>query len=296
MVAFWQVVQHGGFSAAARARGVEPSSMSRSVARLEQGLQARLLVRGGRTLVLTELGEHVLRECALIHEAASNVQALAARYGDRPAGVLRISAPVVLGQLWLAPRLAAFGAAYPDVDLRLTLEDRACDLIAERLDLALRITDQPPLDLVARKLFETPYVLVASPAYLQAMGAPDRPEDLIQHRCLHLGFGAFDGHWPLCRGDEQVQIAVVARHAIRNSLALATAAEHGAGIALLPQFAAQAAMDAGRLQRVLPEWSLGGTYERAAYLLHLPGARLPPKLRALVDFLLSPPSPPSPRP
>ncbi|WP_331614164.1 LysR family transcriptional regulator [Roseateles sp.] len=285
MVAFWHVVEHGGFSQAARALGVEPSSMSRSVARLERALQAKLLIRGPRSMALTELGEQVLRDSALIRDAATNVHALAARYGSRPSGMLRVSAPVVLGQLWLAPRLASFAAAYPDVDLQLSLNDRPVDIVAERVDVALRITAQPPQDLVARKLFDTPYVLVASPAYLAAHGAPERPETLTRHRCIHLGFGAFDANWPLKRGEEQVVVAIAPRHAIGNSLALATAAEHGAGIALLPLFSAQVGLDAGRLARVLEAWSPAGTYERAAYLLYAAGARVPPKVKAFVEHM-----------
>lgn len=285
MVAFWHVVEHGGFSQAARALGVEPSSMSRSVARLERALQAKLLVRGPRSMALTELGEQVLRDSALIRDAATNVHALAARYGARPSGMLRVSAPVVLGQLWLAPRLASFAEAYPDVDLQLSLNDRPVDIVTERVDVALRITAQPPQDLVARKLFDTPYVLVASPAYLAAHGAPERPETLARHRCIHLGFGAFDANWPLKRGDEQRVVAIAPRHAIGNSLALATAAAHGAGIALLPLFSAQAGLDAGRLVRVLEAWTPAGTYARAAYLLYAAGARVPPKVKAFVEHM-----------
>ncbi|WP_431264976.1 LysR family transcriptional regulator [Roseateles chitinivorans] len=289
MVAFWHVVEHGGFSQAARALGVEPSSMSRSVARLERALQAKLLIRGPRSMALTELGEQVLRECALIRDAAGNVHALAARYGARPSGVLRVSAPVVLGQLWLAPRLASFAAAYPDVDLQLSLNDRPIDIVTERVDVALRITTKPPQDLVARKLFDTPYVLVASPAYLAAHGAPERPEMLTRHRCIHLGFGAFDANWPLRRGDEQMTVAIAPRQAIGNSLALASAAEQGAGIALLPLFSAQAGLDAGRLVRVLEAWTPAGTYERAAYLLYAAGARVPPKVKAFVEHMSATP-------
>jgi DNA-binding transcriptional LysR family regulator len=287
MIAFWRVVQHGGFSQAARAYGVEPSSMSRSVARLEKALRSKLLVRSYRSLALTELGEQVLRECAQIRSAAAAVHGLAARYGVRPAGVLRVSAPVVLGQLWLASRIAGFAEACPEVDVRLELSDRPIDIVAERIDVALRITASPPQDLAARRLFETPYVLVASPGYLRANGTPDGPQALVQHRCVHLGYGAFDANWPLRRGDEHVVIAIAPRHAIGNSLALATAAEQGAGIALIPRFSAEAAIEAGRLVVVLPDWVPDGSYARSAYLLYAPGSHVPPKVRAFIDYLVA---------
>jgi DNA-binding transcriptional LysR family regulator len=286
MIAFWRVVQHGGFSQAARAYGVEPSSMSRSVARLEKALHSKLLVRSYRSLALTELGEQVLRECAQIRGAAITVHGLAARYGARPAGVLCVSAPVVLGQLWLASRIAGFAETCPEVEVRLELSDQPFDIVAEGIDVALRITASPPQDLAARKLFETPYVLVASPGYLRENGAPDRPEALMQHRCIHLGYGAFDAKWPLRRGAEHVEIAIAPRHAIGNSLALATAAEQGAGIALIPWFSAEAAIEGGRLVMVLPDWVPDGSYARSAYLLYAPGSRMPPKVRAFIDYLV----------
>jgi DNA-binding transcriptional LysR family regulator len=285
MIAFWRVVQHGGFSPAARVYGVEPSSMSRSVARLEKALRSKLLVRSYRSLTLTELGEQVLRECAQIRSAAIAVHGLASRYGARPAGVLCVSAPVVLGQLWLASRIAGFAEACPEVDVRLELSDQPFDIVAEGIDVALRITASPPQDLAARRLFETPYVLVASPGYMQEKGSPDKPEALVHHRCIHLGYGAFDADWPLRRGAEHVSIAIAPRHAIGNSLALATAAEQGAGIALIPRFSAEDAIKAGRLVVVLPDWIPDGSYARSAYLLYAPGSHVPPKVRAFVDYL-----------
>ena len=286
MVAFAQVVDHGGFSQAARALGVEPSSMSRSVARLEKALQAKLLLRNSRSIALTEIGEKVLAECTRITGSARDVHAMAARYGSAPAGLLRVSAPVAFGQVWLAPRIAPFVLAHPDIDLRLSLTDRPVDLLEDRVDVAIRIAARLPADLAARTLFPTPYVLVASPAYLDAHGAPGRPEQLAGHRCIHLGYGSFDANWPLRRGRERVKVAVAPRYAISNSLALAAAVEGGAGIGLVPEFSAHAGLAAGRLVRVLADWHLEGTYQRSAHLLFAAGPRIAPKVRAFVDHLV----------
>jgi len=285
MAVFAHVVEHGGFTAAARALGLEPSSVSRSVARLERALGARLLVRSSRAIALTEIGAEVHAECARIVAASRQVQALAAQHSVLPAGTLRLSAPVSLGQLWLAPLTADFMRQYPDVDLSITLDDAEADLAEAQIDIALRICTAPPQEAAARRLFAVPYVLVAAPAYLAQHGAPVHPDALPAHRCLHLGYGAFTPAWPLRRGEEQADVAVSPRFALGNSLALSLAAEQGSGIALVPAFAAGAALAAGRLVRVLPDWELAGTYRRAAWLVFAAGPHLAPKIRVFVDYL-----------
>jgi DNA-binding transcriptional LysR family regulator len=285
MATFAHVVQCGGFSQAARSLGVEPSSVSRSIARLEKSLGARLLVRNTRALALTETGSHVYAECEKLLAAARNVQGLAGHYSASATGLLRISAPVAFGQVWLAPKLAGFICAFPDVDLHVVLNDRPIDLIDERVDVAVRIAQALPLGFAALRLCATPYVLIASPSYIEAHGAPDRPEALAGHRCLHLGYGAFGPTWPFKRGDETIAVTVCSRYSIGNSVALATAVAGGAGIGLVPEFSAARGLAEGMLVRVLSDWSLTDTYERAAYLIYTAGPHLAPKIRALLDYL-----------
>ncbi|MET0268029.1 MAG: LysR family transcriptional regulator, partial [Duganella sp.] len=166
MVAFAYVVDCAGFTPAARALGVEPSSISRSVMRLERALGARLLARSSKAITLTEIGAKIYVECSHIVGAAREVRGLAERHSTSAAGMLRVSAPVTLGQIWLAPLVAGFTERYPDVDLSITLSDVAVDLAEAQIDVALRICTVPPEETAARILFAVPYVLVASPAYL----------------------------------------------------------------------------------------------------------------------------------
>ncbi len=285
MAAFAHVVHCGGFSQAARVLGVEPSSVSRSVARLEKSLGARLLVRNTRALALTEMGSHIHRECEKLLGAARNVQDLAGHYSSTATGLLRISAPVAFGQVWLAPRLAGFIDAYPEVDLQVVLNDRPIDLIDERIDVAVRIAADLPPALAALRLCATPYVLVAAASYLQKHGTPQQPDQLTAHRCLHLGHGSFGPTWPFQRGDETMTVTVSSRYSISNSLALATAVAGGAGIGLVPAFSAAQGLADGSVVRVLPQWQLSETYQRSAYLLYSAGPHLAPKIRALLDFL-----------
>ena len=285
MVAFARVVDCGGFSQAARMHGVEPSSMSRAVARLERALQAKLLVRGSRAIALTEVGALVYEQCARIVGAAGDVRALADQYSAAPAGMLRMTAPVAFGQVWLAPLLPGFIRRFPEVDLRIAFNDTPQDLVQAQADVALRIAVAPPAALAARRLFDTPYVLVASPAYIAAHGQPDHPAQLVEHRCLHLGYGAFTASWTLRRDAEQVAVAIAPRYALSNSLVIATACEGGSGIGLIPAFSAAAGLARGALLRVLPAWEPDGAYRRAAYLVFAAAPYVAPKVRALVDYL-----------
>ena len=285
MAAFAHVVHYGGFSQAARILGVEPSSVSRSVARLEKSLGAKVLVRNTRSLALTELGSKVYGECEKLLSAARGVADLAGRYSASPMGLLRVSAPVVLGQLWLAPLLARFMAACPDVDLQLSLSDQLVDLIDGQIDVAVRIAAELPQGYAARRLFDVAYLLVASPAYLAAHPGLDHPDQLGAHTCLHLGYGAFGPVWPFRRGEDSAKVTVPSRYAINNSQALCTALEDGAGLGVVPDFTARAALAAGRLVHVFPDWTLDGTYARAVFAIHAAGPQVAPKVRAFVDAL-----------
>jgi DNA-binding transcriptional LysR family regulator len=144
MAIFVQVVDCGGFSKAARQLGVTTSAVSRHVTRLEAHMGGRLLHRTTRSLALTELGAQVHAGSLRMIAAGREVHALAGSYSARPNGVIRVTAPIVFGQLWLAPRLPAFLDQYPEVGVRLTLVDRTVDLIEEREDLAIRIARELP--------------------------------------------------------------------------------------------------------------------------------------------------------
>jgi len=286
MMVFAQVVEGGSFSAAARQLGVEASSVSRSVARLERHLGARLLHRTTRAIALTEVGEQVHAACASIAVTARGIQSLASRFQAMPRGTLRVSAPVAFGQLWLAPRLAGFMDACAEVDLRVTLVDRPVDLLEDGVDLAIRIADVLPPGLAARRLFAVRYVLVASPDYLDRHGTPQGPGDLVAHRCLHLGYGAFGATWGLHRGGEAVSVTVASRITLNNSIAIAAAAATGAGIGLVPDFSARSGLEAGRLVPLLSDWQLDAPYQREVSALYLHGPHVPHKIRAFIDYLI----------
>ncbi len=289
MAIFAQVVDSGSFSAASRQLGIATSAVSRHVSRLEAHMGGRLLQRTTRSLSLTELGQQVHAGCVRMMASAREVNALAGRYSAQPTGVIRVTAPIVFGQMWLSPRLPGFLARYPDVDIHLTLVDRTVDLIEEGEDLAIRIARELSPGLAARPLCAMTYVLVASPAYLDGHGEPAGPAALSQHRCVCLRHSELGGSWSMQRGDENVTVAVPTRITINNSAAVMAAVEAGGGIGLVSDFAAQAALDGGRVHRVLADWQVGEPHRRMIHAVYVPGRHIALKIRAFIDYLAASP-------
>lgn len=286
MAIFAQVVDSGGFSAAARHLGITTSAVSRHVSRLEAHLGGRLLLRTTRAVSMTELGEQVHAACARMLSTAREVHAMAGSYSARPNGVIRVSAPVVFGQTWLAPRLPGFLDAYPEVDVRLTLVDRTVDLAEDGVDLAIRIAGELAPGLAARPLCAMRYVLIASPAYLARHPAPADPAELTRHRCCYLGYGRFGGSWTLLRNDQHVSVEIPGRLTINNSAAIVALVEAGGGIGLVPDFAARDALAAGRVRQVLQDWEFDAPYTGSVHAVYTPGRHVALKVRALIDYLV----------
>lgn len=286
MAVFVRVVDAGSFSAAARQLGLTTSAVSRHVNRLETQMGARLLQRTTRSLALTELGQQVHAASTRMLASAREVEALAGSYGSRPTGTIRVTAPVVLGQAWLAPRLPGFLARYPEVDVHLSLVERNVDLVDESIDLAIRISRALAPGLAARPLFPMRYVLVAAPSYLAARGAPATPGDLATHSCIYLGHNGLGERWTLERGGEAVSVSVAARLVIDNSSAIMAVVQAGSGIGLVPDFAAREALARGSAVPVLPGWTVGEPYSGTVYAAYIPGRHLALKIRALIDYLV----------
>jgi DNA-binding transcriptional LysR family regulator len=300
MLVFAKVVELRGLPPP-RQLGLTTSAISRSVGRLEAHWGARLLHRTTRSVSLTELGAEVYAGCAQMARLARS--ACHRRPLRRhPRGTVRISAPVVFGDIWLAPQLPALRQRWPAVEIAMQLSDRMVDLTEEGLDLALRITtpDQLPPGLVARALRTVRYIPVASPAWLQQLPAPiTHPRALAGLPCITLGYGDFQNQlrWePLRR--PKPHPPHLPRHRLRATPRPRTlrrprtagadrthpdhrgqqhrhrhpgAAAPGVGIAA--DFAAEQALAEGRLVQLLPDWQLGGSYtERTAYALYSPHA------------------------
>jgi DNA-binding transcriptional LysR family regulator len=284
MEAFVQVVDHGGFTDAARKLGVSKSAVSKHVSALEARLAVRLLNRTTRRVSPTEVGLAYYDRARTVLQDASEADSMVTALQATPKGALRVSAPVSFGINQLSPAVADFLCVYPEVDVNLVLEDRFVELVAEGYDLAIRIGVLEDSSLKARKLAETRGILVASPGYLAGMGVPRGIDDLSGHRLLHYSNLATGNFWRL-RGPsgEERQIRVGGRMTANNGESLMRAAESGLGIALVPSFVACGPLDAGRLVEVLPDRPpdiLG------IHALFPQGPFIQPKLRAFIDFLV----------
>jgi DNA-binding transcriptional LysR family regulator len=279
-----KVIETGSFSAAARALNCMPSAVSRQISSLEASLKLQLFVRTTRSLRLSEAGQTVA-QYAQDMLAAARLASTVSAVNAQPQGLIRLSAPKAFAKQVIQPLVGDFLRLYPEINLQLIVTDRPTDLLQEDIDLGIRITDQPPLGLVAKPLQLIEQILVAAPAYLSARGIPNLPLDLSGHDCIYLGEHANDNRWVLQQGAHSQSVVVQGRYIANNTEMRLAAALDAWGIASLPVFTAQAALAEGRLQRVLADWELLTAYRGSAYLLYPPNRYLAPKLRVLIDYL-----------
>ncbi|MEM7518172.1 MAG: LysR family transcriptional regulator, partial [Planctomycetota bacterium] len=281
---FVEVAKAGGFTEAARRLGVSASSISKAVQRLEEELGAKLLVRTTRSVSLTVEGERLLGSARQLIDDADNLTAEFSDSLENPRGRLVISAPAVFGRVWLTERVLAFMRRFPEVEVELMFEDRQVDLVAEGVDIAIRIGqlgDSP--NLVARKLFDDRVYSCASPDYLARMGVPEQPDDLTRHRGIHYRVRNTGRLFPfMFEVDGEVVRRTLDPVLVGNSVdALMQAAEQGLGIAQLPSFLAREGFASGRLVEVLAEHRM----DRFPYsIIYLDRRLVPPRVRAFVDF------------
>ncbi|QGZ64952.1 LysR family transcriptional regulator [Paraburkholderia acidisoli] len=286
LATFARVVEAGNFSLAARQLGSTPSTVSRQMQRLERALGTRLLERSTRSLRLTESGGEVYRHCADMLGAAASAAEAASRLSERPHGRVSVSAPISFAQSVVHPLIAGFLRAYEDVDVQLMFTDRDVDPVRDHVDVVIRPTPAPPPGLAARRVGSLRWLPCASPGYLRDRGMPQHPKDLAQHNCLYLGESADDNRWSFRRGARSHTVEVRGRYSANDVTARLDAALDGWGVACLPEFAATEALRDGRLVRVLPEWALEPrAYSGPVWMLYPPNRFLPPKVRALIDWL-----------
>lgn len=284
---FIRVVDTGSFSEAARQLGATPSATSRAVTRLEQSLQTRLLQRTTRKLRLSDSGLAVYKHASDMMNAADAAMNVAGSLSHEPVGKLRMSAPRALGRFLIHPHLPEFLRLHPKVDVVLRLEDRHVDLIDEQIDLAFRITDEPPPGLMGRRFTRIEHVICATPEYLASHGTPIHPHDLKQHSCIALGEDPADSRWKFQQGDKTVNVDVEGRYTVNHTRARLDAVLDHLGIGGMPHFTARDALEQGQVIQLLPEWTFKTNYYGEAWILYPATRHLPLKVRAFVAFIAS---------
>ncbi|MCL2894785.1 LysR family transcriptional regulator [Brenneria tiliae] len=285
MAVFVKVVETGSFSEAARQLAMTPSAASRAVARLEKALSTRLLQRTTRKLRLSDSGREVYAHCLDMVNAAQAAMATSGQFSNQPQGTVRLSVPKAVGRFVIHPHLPDFLARYPKVDVNLLLDDRYVDLIDDRVDLAIRITDRPPPGLMGRRLLDIDHLLCATPQYLAGHGTPVHPHDLKTHSCIYLGEEPGDSRWKFRQGSKNISVNVQGRYAANHTGVRLDAVLHHIGIGSLPYFTARHALRQGRVVQVLPEWQFLTHYSGELWILYPPTRHLPPKLSVLIHFL-----------
>lgn len=282
MVLFARVVQSRSFTEAARREGVTKSSVSRRIAALEENLGVKLLRRTTRKLDLTDEGMRFYEHCARIlddvHAAAEAVTGA----GTELKGVIRVSAPVTLSQMHLGRALAGFLLAHPEIELRLTADDRLVDVVEGGFDVVIRVGKLAASSLVARRLAADRLVVSGAPSYLERRGVPEAPGDLLHHDCLHYANVPLSGEWRF-RGEKGPEpVPVRGPLTASDGTVLREAALAGLGLVVTPRFMVAAELADGRLVQVLERWRRGRI---GLFAVTAPGRQQPRRIKALVDWL-----------
>jgi len=283
MEVFAKVVDEGSLSAAARTLGLTPSAVSRIIARTEQRLATRLLLRTTRAITLTAEGDAYLRGARRILADLVEVEEAITDQGV-PRGRLRVSAALGHGRQTVVPLVAAFSAVYPQVLVDLTLSDEITDILGGQADVALRFGHLPDSSLSARFIGDTGEVIVASPAYLERCGVPQQPEDLAGHNCLRFNFRRAVSEWPFRRDGQDFSLKVAGNIECSSGEALAQLAKIGAGIARIGTFTVADELRSGELVPLLEAYNPGD--REPIHAVFVGGPAMPARVRVFVDFLV----------
>jgi DNA-binding transcriptional LysR family regulator len=281
--AFVTVAEQGSFVAASERLGLSRAMVTKLVSALEARLGVRLMHRTTRRLSLTAEGESYLSEASALLGELDALDARLSQGATRPAGRLRVTAPVSFGQRFLGTAVTEFHALHPDIDIELSLNDRRVDLVEEGYDLALRITRMGDSSLIARRLVPVSAVVSAAPIYLERRGVPLTPEDLAIHNCLIYTLIDQVGSWgyhDASGAEHRVRVQGCLR--ANNGDLLLDAATHGLGVTLQPRFVISDALASGQLVQILQDYRW---IDLDLYAVYPVRRYVPGKVRVFVDFL-----------
>lgn len=282
MRVFVAAVETGSFAGAAARVGISPKLASKYMAQLEARMGTQLLYRTTRRLGLTAAGQRLMAQAP---DWLDQLDLMASDMRDAQRGLsgsIRVSGAVTHGELLLAPLLRRFRAAHPGLTIDLRLSDHFVDLVAQGIDLAVRIGRLDDSALMVRKLGTMRLLVVASPGYLERHGHPAAPDDLMDHACIRDTNMRGDGAWPLTDGQRERRIRVTGHFLVNSARTARDLALGDEGIALCPDYVVRDDLDAGRLLRVLPGFHSPPLDIHAVYP---PQRRLTRRARALLEFL-----------
>ena len=286
------VAQSLSFAAVARARGTDPSAVSRAIRVLETQVDAPLLARTTRRMALTEAGEAFQRHAADALKAMEAARDAAQASVGEPRGRVLLTASVAFGERVLVPLLVPLKQLYPKIVMDLLLRDDTVDLMGERVDLAIRLGPALAGDLTGRKLFTTRYRVCAASSYLRAYGAPSTPQALGagkgRHGVVSYDLPGYRDAWRFRASDgSEAEVPISPAMITSSALAVRRAALAGLGPALLADWLIGDALETGMLVDLFPDHQVTATtFETAVWLAYPPSARLSRKVRAVADVLI----------
>ncbi|NVK37575.1 MAG: LysR family transcriptional regulator [Gammaproteobacteria bacterium] len=263
MRTFVEVAKTASFTQAAEHLAMSRLQVSRHVQEIESWLQQRLLHRTTRKVSLTSVGEDVLKQCEQILHQAGELESQALLQSQQLTGNIRIASPIGLAQGLLLDVIAGFTQDHPQVKIDILASDSLSQLVDERIDIALRYTNEPDESLIARKLLALDSVICASPAYLKQHGEPNSPQELAQHNCfIHQQYK----QWRFVKDNQHYPVQVSGNVSANELGTLSRLAVRGNGIVLLPCDLANPLIEAGKLTPILSAYTLPSTNLWAVYL------------------------------
>lgn len=284
MAAFAETAKHGSFAAAARETGSAPSTLAKSVARLESALGVKLFHRTTRQVSLTPDGERLFRRCQRLLAEVDELQAEASGVRQGASGTLRVDLPIVLGRRLVLPVLAEMTRKHPALAIDVRLQDGYTDLVKEGVDVALRVGELKDSTLVSRRFGTQSMVLVASPDYLAQRGTPKRLDQLAGHDALlfRMPSSGKDRPWQFRQRGNPVELHPVSRVRVNDGEGLVEAARLGLGLAQVPDYFVRDLLATGELVELLPNARPTAMPLSIVY----PGARLvPQRVRAFIEAM-----------
>lgn len=283
MEAFLSVASNGSLSAAAKALGLTPSAVSRTLTRLEQRLGVQLIVRNTRSLRLTCEGEsYALAARRILKDLNDTETAIASR--GSPSGNIKVSAATAHCRLSLVPLLKEFLQRYPGINIEIDVSDQIRDVAAGQVDVAIRFGPLPDSGLHARRLGETGRLVIAAPEYLARQGTPQVPSDLQHHNCLDFSFKRIEPGWPFRENGRDYLLAINGNVQANNGETLVELALQGIGITRVGSFHVQQALASGQLVALLEEFNPQD--REAIHAVFIGGKNTPARVRVFVDYLV----------
>ena len=275
---FLELAEQGSFTRATEKLGISKGYMSKQIKALEEDLKTKLVVRSTRHMRLTAEGQRAYNHGVELRKQIQAFQGNVQEENERISGVLRLTAPKMFTEIFLVDACYAFRQKHPEIQFELDSSFTRHDLIQDDIDLAIRATNTPPENMVAKKLFAYKHILVASPEYLSRKDIPETPDDLRNHHCLTT---LHQQNWPLKSTDVDVSgwISINDNHVLKQQ------ALQGQGIIRVPSYYVKDEIEQGDLSEVLP--MAASPQENTFYLLYPQMTYTPAKLQAFISYIQS---------